>query len=810
MADFVAVIRRTVDGLSDNVPEMRAKVYEKARGAVRRQLESMKPRPSDEMIERQMVKLEAAIMEVESDHAEALPALEEELAAAPPEIAAEPVEAAEEPAVAEEAPPAVAEAHPAVETDAEDSHGDVVEEPSHQPVEAHVDAVAPIDETVESPGYEETAAPEPAPVAAEAGETYGEQGEPAPAAEPVSQAELAETGETVEVPAEDEPLQHELPQHQLPLDELPQPELRQDEPPHELRQDELPQDELPQAASEPPYAVAAQTSSQDDAHVSSLLEDEFSAPATVKDKPMPSASSEWELPEWNDPVPVVAHSQSVWTEAAGESAITDEIPDLTDYERAEPAASPHAASSGKEQETAEPSHSWAWDDSDPFTQKSATGADSTEPAISDWSWPVEKQAPADEQKPAGDAWNDVDDLLHYNAAPAATGAAAAFQQNREAAGVGEDLAVASRPVSYRAEPKRSSINLKVIAIVAAILIILGGATYAYWRNQEAVNAWVTATIDSLTAQIPAQKTPDATGSQATKNVATPEASKQAETPPSTEVASVEGSSTKFTQRLQADGTEVDQGPAPVPGGEAASEEGKSVAAQTEAGAPQDVAQATPGGQADNAQPAQAVPEQQNAVNPATQQIPAGAQKMFLYEERLGQSAPTAIEGNVAWSVKEESPGGDAKPEPVVQAQINVPERGLTALMTIKRNADTSLPASHVIEFVFSLPENFEGGSIESVQRVAMKRNEQDRGDPLIAVPAKITEDFHMIALNDFPEAVATNTELLRSRSWIDIPLTYRNGRRALLTLEKGPAGTEAFAKAMQAWSLAAKPNPAGQ
>ena len=38
----------------------------------RRQLESMKPRPSDEMIERQMVKLEAAITEVEDDHAEAL------------------------------------------------------------------------------------------------------------------------------------------------------------------------------------------------------------------------------------------------------------------------------------------------------------------------------------------------------------------------------------------------------------------------------------------------------------------------------------------------------------------------------------------------------------------------------------------------------------------------------------------------------------------------------------------------------------------------------------------------------------------
>ena len=34
MTDFVAVIRRAVDGLKDNNPEMRAKVYEKARAAV--------------------------------------------------------------------------------------------------------------------------------------------------------------------------------------------------------------------------------------------------------------------------------------------------------------------------------------------------------------------------------------------------------------------------------------------------------------------------------------------------------------------------------------------------------------------------------------------------------------------------------------------------------------------------------------------------------------------------------------------------------------------------------------------------------
>ena len=77
MADFVAVIRRTVDGLSENTPEMRGRVYEKARSAVRRQLENMNPRPSDDMINRQLNKLEQAIAEVESENAEALPAVDE-------------------------------------------------------------------------------------------------------------------------------------------------------------------------------------------------------------------------------------------------------------------------------------------------------------------------------------------------------------------------------------------------------------------------------------------------------------------------------------------------------------------------------------------------------------------------------------------------------------------------------------------------------------------------------------------------------------------------------------------------------------
>jgi hypothetical protein len=71
MADFIAVIRRAVDGLSNNTPEMRAKVYDKARSAVLRQLENMNPRPPEQMLQRQLAKQEAAILEVDAEYAEA-------------------------------------------------------------------------------------------------------------------------------------------------------------------------------------------------------------------------------------------------------------------------------------------------------------------------------------------------------------------------------------------------------------------------------------------------------------------------------------------------------------------------------------------------------------------------------------------------------------------------------------------------------------------------------------------------------------------------------------------------------------------
>jgi hypothetical protein len=327
--------------------------------------------------------------------------------------------------------------------------------------------------------------------------------------------------------------------------------------------------------------------------------------------------------------------------------------------------------------------------------------------------------------------------------------------------------------------KKTPSRFSPVAIAAVVLgvVLLGGVGYAAWQYGGQLTKVVAGLMPGSTTSTPAKT--DAMSKQ-------PDAAKTADASKKkpTQVASLEADQgpQKFTQRLMADGTETQTDKIQV---DKTLKEGKTVASQTEAGKKVVTADT---GQATN-----------QAAN-ADKAAPIGVtQKMFLYEEKLGQTSPVAINGTVSWQVKTET-DDTGKSEPEIEGKITVPARGMTALITFKRNTDSSLPASHVIEIVFSLPKDFSDGNVESIQRVAFKQTEQDRGDALIAVPAKITDDFQMVALNDDADARKANLDLMKNRGWIDIPITYRNGRRALITLEKGSTGTDVFDKVMAEWA----------
>ena len=340
-----------------------------------------------------------------------------------------------------------------------------------------------------------------------------------------------------------------------------------------------------------------------------------------------------------------------------------------------------------------------------------------------------------------------------------------------------------------------------IAVAAVLVLVVAGAAYGLWDNRKSVLPM----IASLSSSAP-EKTASKASAPAEADKPMKEAEKQPQTaaPLPADQAAGKGPGSaekagsdlppggKYTQRLMPDGTETNPGPAKA--GDQAPGEGRSVSAQTAE------ASAAPaqGGQQPGSENAS------SGGNGEAQQPAEISQKMYLYEERYKDQAPAAVTGSVVWSLAKDTSDASPSKMPVIHGEISVPEKGVTALVTIKHNNDSSLPASHLIEVVFALPGDFAGGGIQSVERVAMKQTEQARGDPLIAVPAKITDNFFMIALNDYPQAVKTNLNLLKTRNWIDIPLTYANGRRALITLEKGSSGAEVFDKALAAWAEADK------
>lgn len=175
--------------------------------------------------------------------------------------------------------------------------------------------------------------------------------------------------------------------------------------------------------------------------------------------------------------------------------------------------------------------------------------------------------------------------------------------------------------------------------------------------------------------------------------------------------------------------------------------------------------------------------------------PVTAESAILYEEQTTGSTP--FNGTVSWSRVDEPTGDGEGTDPAIRARVEIPDRKMVLIMTLKRNRDRALPASHLIELIFAVSDDFEGGSVSEVNRFVLKESEQARGSALAAVPARIADGIFLLALNNLQKD--SNEELLRSRSWIDIPLQYRTGRRALVTLEKGAAGNSVFDEVFAAW-----------
>jgi len=200
----------------------------------------------------------------------------------------------------------------------------------------------------------------------------------------------------------------------------------------------------------------------------------------------------------------------------------------------------------------------------------------------------------------------------------------------------------------------------------------------------------------------------------------------------------------------------------------------------------------------SAQPAQPVYNVDSHLKPTL--LPtADAQRVVLDEEDPSDPVGKRYVGSAIWRTETVAPGTGQAPDVAVRCDVKIPERPLAMTMMIRRNRDQALPASHTVEITFHLSADFPFGGISNVPGILMKQAEQTRGAPLSGLTVKATSGVFLLDLSSVESEKERNIQLLKERSWIDIPVVYNDGRRAVIAIEKGDPGERAVADAFKAW-----------
>lgn len=197
----------------------------------------------------------------------------------------------------------------------------------------------------------------------------------------------------------------------------------------------------------------------------------------------------------------------------------------------------------------------------------------------------------------------------------------------------------------------------------------------------------------------------------------------------------------------------------------------------------------PSGQRPN-QPAGAQPGSDIAV----------AQRAILYiEVPDAPQQPRTVQGRVLWRLDSDIAGPGQPVETIVRATVEVADAGLSLDFTIRRNTDSAFPASHIIGMRFTTTGEAANDAIREVGVPQFKLEEGERGAPLSAIASALGDNLFVAALSNVPVEAERNLDLLRNRTWIDLPVRFASGRRGIITFEKGGAGNRTIAEALNRW-----------
>lgn len=226
---------------------------------------------------------------------------------------------------------------------------------------------------------------------------------------------------------------------------------------------------------------------------------------------------------------------------------------------------------------------------------------------------------------------------------------------------------------------------------------------------------------------------------------------------------------------------------------------EQAAAQTEAARPPETDTKFADRVAGERTPAQAPPAAPSTAAAPRSEVPVAQRAILYQEDPANPQAPKASAGRAIWRLDAINAGQGQPLETVVRATVEIPDANLSMTLLLRRNADATLPASHTIELTFSTPAGDANRTVRDVGLLQLKADEALRGTPIAGLPVPVRDNLFLIGLSNLKGDIERNTDLLLTRNWIDLPIRFASGQRAIISFEKGVSGEQALRRAFEQW-----------
>ena len=159
--------------------------------------------------------------------------------------------------------------------------------------------------------------------------------------------------------------------------------------------------------------------------------------------------------------------------------------------------------------------------------------------------------------------------------------------------------------------------------------------------------------------------------------------------------------------------------------------------------------------------------------------------------------PIVTLGTAVWSTIPPAPGQPATV--AVKVDADIPDLKMRASMTLRKNTDPTLRATHTIDLKFSFADGAPIAGFKDVGPPQMRKLDSAASDELTSVKVKVSDVYFMLALVNGNKKTVRNLNLMRTRAWFDFPLLLNDNRIAKLVFQKSSEGEAMLAKAFEAW-----------